>query len=209
MEPEIIPTKDEINRGILEVIKHTCHAEYFFTKLNAGHNDPERPHDLVGPGNKLEWSVIKGFSLQYRVPKVDFKTYILPALEVHRQQYHHQKWNNPDPADETKPFPGATKEDMLVGAIDAVCSLLENRAYQGGIHDYDKVIEVAKKNPPHKTPYMLEVIPIMKKLIQPKLELITELNSFPNIGLEENTYKKIQERIIETINMLGGKGYEV
>ena len=185
------------------------HIEYFLNELDLGQADPERPHDLVGPGNKFMWEVIKGFALQYRDPKVDFQEHIMPALELHRQQYHHRKWNNPDPEDEIKPILGATRADMLVGAVDAVCSLLENRQYQGGTHDYDGVIKVAISNPPHKTPFMLEVIPKMRVLEQPKLELITNLTQFPNIGIPDQLYEVIQDRMSQTLEMLAGKGYEL
>jgi len=55
-------------------------------------------------------------------------------------------WNNPDPSDKTKRIPGASDEDMRVGAVDAICSLLENRAHQGGIHNYDRVMEIASEH---------------------------------------------------------------
>jgi len=202
MADGLIPTEDEIKAWLLSTLQHACNIEYFFEKLGIGNNDPERPHDLIGVGNKYEWNTIKGFALQYRIPKVDFKTYILPALELHRQQYHHRKWNNPDPNDKTKPIHGASEEDMLVGAADAVCALLENRIYQGGTHDYEGVIEIAKNNPPHKMPWLLKVIPEMRRLKQPSLGQITALNGFPNIGLKEIVYEAIAKRTYEAVEML-------
>lgn len=202
MTEELIPTEKEVKTWLISTFQHVCHIEYFLGKLNLGSNDPERPHDIVGPGNKYDWNVIKGFALQYRNPKPDFQTHIMPALNLHRQQYHHQKWNDPDPNDKTKPIPGATEDDMLVGAVDAVCSLLENRAYQGGICDYDGVIEVAKKNPPHKTLWMMEIIPAMRDLPQPSLDHIILINSFPNIGLKSEVYDSIVTRTKEAVETL-------
>jgi hypothetical protein len=202
MTEELTPTEPEVRTLLVSTLQHVCHIEYFLGELNLRSLDPERPHDMIGPGNKFDWSVIKGFALQYRNPKPDFQTYILPALILHRQQYHHQKWNDPNPNDITKPISGATEEDMLVGAVDAVCSLLENRGYQGGTHDYEGVIEVAKKNPPHKTPWMLKIIPEMRALRQPNLDQITSLNGFPNIGLKDIVYDSIVKRTREAIETL-------
>jgi hypothetical protein len=202
MADELIPTEHEVRTWLVSTLQHICHIEYFFGELNLGSKDPERPHDLVGPGNKYEWGVVKGFALQYRRPKPDFQTHIMPALNLHRQQYHHQKWNDPDPDDVKKPILGATEDDMLVGAVDAVCSLLENRGYQGGTHDYEGVIEVAKKNPPHKTPWMLRIIPEMRTLRQPSLEQINSLNGFPNVGLKDVVYDSIVKRTQEAVETL-------
>ena len=210
MTEVILPTSEEVKKWMLFTLKHSCHVEYFLKGLDLGKNDPERPHELIGTGNKYDWDVIKGFALLYRRPKVDSKTHIIPALRLHGQQYHHRMWDNPDPDDETKYNPEATGEDMLFGAVDANCSLLENREYQGGKHSYEEIIEVAKKNPPHKAPWMLKLVPQMQKLEQPKLELITSLHDFPNIGLPEYIYDLIVGRTRDTIKLLNSeRGYNL
>lgn len=76
-----------------------------------------------------------------------------------------------------------------------------------GNHDTKDVIEIAKSNPPHKTPWMLEVIPKMSALEQPKLELITTLKDFPNIRLTDKTYNAIVNRTNEVIAELKNKPY--
>lgn len=208
MENELTPNTEEVRKWLVSTLQHSCHVEYFLWRMGiGGEYDDQRPHDLVGPGNKFEWDVIKGFALDYREPKVDFKTYISPALDLHRQQYHHQKWNNPDPNNKLSPVVGASEDDMMVGAVDSVCSLLENRSYQGGIHDYDAVIEIAKKNPPHKAPWMLKVIPEMRQFRNPGIESIVSLKNFPNIGLDDLLYSIIQKRANETLEMLETRGY--
>ncbi|MBU1199776.1 MAG: hypothetical protein KKF46_04150 [Nanoarchaeota archaeon] len=201
-ETELIPTQNEVRTWLLTTLKHSFHVEYFLDKLGLGSKDPERPHDLVGFGNKFEWDVIKGFALALREPKVDFEKYISPSRELHRQQYHHRKWNNPNPEDITKPIRGASREDMFVGAVDATCSLLENRSYQGGNHDYDEITRLASKNPPHRTHWMLKIIPDMREIKQPELFLIDNLADFPNIGVPVDLYKAIKSRTAETLEML-------
>ena len=199
---DLKPTENEVRQWLVSTLQHVCHIEYFLDKLNLGHKDPERPHDLVGVGNKFDWRAIKGFALQYRTPKPDFNIYIKPSLDFHRQQYHHRKWNEPNPKDISKPIVGASSDDMLVGAVDAVCSLLENRGYQGGTHDYDSIIEIAKTNPPHKTPWMLKIIPEMRELQRPNLERIASIHNLTNIGLKQKVYLQIAKRASEVIETL-------
>lgn len=205
---ELTPTKDEMRKWLLDTIRHVSHIEYFLSHLKLGGNDPERPHDLVGPGNKFEWDVIKGLALQYREPKVNFETHIQPALDLHRQQHHHMMWNNPAPGDIMRPVPEATASDMLVGAVDTNCSLLESRMYQGGTHEYSKIREIAEENPPHKTPWMLALIPLMQGIEQPNLKSISNILEIPNVGLPEHIYGRIVRRTWEVLGMLGDKGYD-
>ena len=68
--------------------------------------------------------------------------------------------------------------------------------------DYEGVIEIAKNNPPHKMPWLLKVIPEMRRLKQPSLGQITALNGFPNIGLKEIVYEAIAKRTYEAVEML-------
>ncbi|MCR4284551.1 MAG: hypothetical protein NUV97_00720 [archaeon] len=201
----LTPTKDEIRRWLVSTLQHSCHVEYFLGKLGLGNKDPERPHDLVGLWNKYDWEIVKGLALQYRKPRPDFETYILPALKLHRQQYHHRMWNEPDPNDKTRPVQEASEEDMLLGAVDAVCSLLECRDYQGGAHNYKEIEEIARKNPPHQTSWMLEVLPEMELLRQPNLEQITSLGDFPNIGIRRDLHDHFVIRTREAVETLKEK----
>lgn len=198
---ELIPTESEIRKWLLSTLQHVCHVEYFLGKLRIGHDDPERPHDLIGPGNKYEWEVIKGLALQYREPGPDFETYILPSLEIHRQQYHHRKWNNPAQNDETKPVPDASEDNLLLGAIDTICSLLENRTYQNS-YNYKDISRLKPKFCRHKVPWILEARSKMVCIRQPNFEEIVSLRSFQNIGLEKKMYNLIKERVDETIDDL-------
>jgi len=97
----------------------------------------------------------------------------------------------------------------LLGAIDAVCSRLENRQYQGGKMDYFSLEKMLMKNENFGNNIMLDVIPLMKGLEQPKFESITSLINFPNIGLKNDVYKKIVNIVNVTLGMLKIKGYEL
>ena len=92
MKKDIYPTPTEIKRWLTEVLQHTIRIEYYLGELGIGQSDIQRPHDMVGEGNKLEWTCIRGFALQYRGPEF-FEDYVLPSLHHHRKQHHHLAWN--------------------------------------------------------------------------------------------------------------------
>ncbi len=200
---EETPTRHEIEAWLLGTIRHVQHIEYFLERLQTGKEDPQRPHDIIGHGNKFEWEVIRGFALQYRDRSSEFfDRYVAPSLERHRCQYHHKKWNNPNP--------NATDEDMKVGAVDAVCSLLEpDREYQGGKHNLSQINEIIEQNPEHKRPWLRQIHTEIQRIEQPNLQLITTLHKFPNIGINPNSYDILQGRVIGTINMLEEHGYKL
>ncbi len=193
---ELKPTEQEINTWLLQVTQHACQVEYFLHQLGLGRSDPERPHDLVGSGNKFEWPVIQGFAVQYRADKASAQPYVAQSLALHRQQYHHQMWNG-----ETL-NPKASEEDLRVGAVDAICSLLENRSYQGGSHPYEEIGNIALKNPPHKKMWMSIMLPDMKQINRLSIQSIERIVDFPNIGLPSEVYQTIQQRTKDVLEML-------
>src|SRR3989344_1410181 len=164
-ETEYAPTQQEIRSWLLGTIKHVQHIEYYLEQLQIGKEDPQRPHDIIGAGNKFEWEVIKGFAIQYRDRTQEFfNKHVTPSLERHRCQYHHQKWNNPDQT--------ASNEDMKVGAVDAICSLLEpDREYQGGKHTSMEIDAIIEKNPEYKQIWMREIHAEMQRIASPNLYL--------------------------------------
>jgi hypothetical protein len=205
---EIIPSEREVKVWLFVSLKHSVHMEYFLYNSHFPTSSLERPHDLVGLGNKYEWPVIKGLALQFRNPKVDFDKCILPSLKLHRQQYHHLMWNNSNENNSEKPLPAATEEDMYLGAFDTICSWLENRPYNGGSHSYDEIEKVLSKNSPERVHWISAVISEMRTLRQPDLERIISLTDFPNMGLPKQIYDSIVERTRETVGLLKNeKGY--
>lgn len=199
----LVPTAAEVRWWLETTLRHVCNVEYYLHQLDISTLDPERPHDLVGPGNKFEWSVIRGFAL-HRREDIDFETHVMPSLLDHRRQYHHRMWNDPHPSDEARPNPEASDSDMNVGAIDALCSLREPRDYQGGMHDWQQVIEVSRKNPLHKVPWMLDMIPHMQRVVDPDLRVLS-LDQVPNIGLSAAIHAEIVQHLKDTMRHLFGK----
>jgi len=203
MDQELRPTEREIRDWLIGIIRHVQHIEYYLENLQFGSEDPQRPHDIIGYGNKFEWEVIRGFAIQYRDRSPEFfGRYVAPSLERHRCQYHHQKWNNPNPY--------ATDEDMKVGAVDAVCSLLEaDRAYQGGKHTPTQIDEIIEKNSENKRPWLRQIHTEIRRIEQPNLQLIENLRDFPNIGINADAYNTLRGRVSDTKKMLEKHGYKL
>ena len=200
---EETPKRHEIEAWLLGTIRHVQHVEYFLERLQIGKEDPQRPHDIIGYGNKFELEVIRGFALQYRDRSPEFfNCYVAPSLERHRCQYHHQKWNNLNP--------NATDEDMKVGAVDAICSLLEpDRAYQGGKHTHSQIDELIVKNPEHKRPWLKHIHTETQRIEEPNIRRITNLRNFPNIGINADNYDTLRARVNDTLKMLKEHGYKL
>lgn len=196
MDKELKPTTEEVKIWLLATLKHSCQVEYYLHQLDLGHDDPQRPHDISGEGNKYSWPVVRGLALQQRSDDPDFfERYVLPSIEYHRRyQYHHQKWN--------QSAVDATPDDMKVGAVDTLCSLLEPRTYQGGSHSYDQIIAVIKNNEPHKVKWFWMVYSQMKRLEQPDATAITSLANIPNIGLPDELYTHIISQTEEAVSLL-------
>jgi len=199
MTTSLKPTKQELLTWLIETIRHSYHIEYYLYKLNIDNpDDNERPHDLVGPGNKFEWDVASLFAIQYRSSEANyFQNNIYPALKRHRLQYHHRKWNDPNPKNPNIHSEDASELDMRIGAIDSLCSLREKRIYQGGKHSWSQVESICYKNPPHKIPYLLKMLPLMRQIPEPNIEIIDDLNDVPNIDIPTLIHKTIQNRIFE------------
>lgn len=189
-----LPNEKEITQWVLETATHTYNAEYFLQTLQVGTDDPDRPHDIVNKYNKFDWEAIKGFALQYRKDRKVYEQQIMASLEHHRNQHHHQKWN--------QFYPNASRGDMELGAVDAVCSLLEPREYQGGTHTYEQIKAIARENPIHKISWMNYAISEMQKIRQPNLVEITSFSKIPKEGITPETHDIIICKMHETLRQL-------
>ena len=145
-------TKEEVIKYAGSTWEHSKSVQFYLDKIGISiknfkeQHEIETPHDLAGEGNKLEWEVMHG--LAYAEKDTPEKKKIFEeALKRHRIQMHHKMWNNRNSPDEW----------LKYGAIDAVCSLLEPRLYQNGVHYWDKILDVIsphsskehKKENPH------------------------------------------------------------
>lgn len=157
--------KEKIREYAGNVWKHSKSVDYYLDELVISikkfkkQHEIETPHDLAGKGNKLEWDVMKGFLYTEKDKNDDpeKKKIFKKSLKRHRIQMHHKMGNNPNPPNEW----------FMYWAIDAVCSLLENRTYQGGVHDWEKIREIISANPElgyRKKEKMLEAVEEMKKV---------------------------------------------
>ncbi|MBT5022518.1 hypothetical protein HOK51_00435 [Candidatus Woesearchaeota archaeon] len=197
------PLEGEITEWLLETVVHCVHVEYYAAIFNIGLDDPQRPHDIVGFGNKFEWDIIKQLSLQYRNSEKEFfKKQVFPGIELHRNQYHHKNWNyNNGDLPYSKDI--ATSEDLLFGALDSICSLREERRmYQGGFHHDNEIFDIIGDNPSTSRTYMREIFFKVLGAKPPSTHLIDSVFWFPNVGLPSDVHKKIVERVDETITML-------
>ncbi|MFH1064577.1 MAG: hypothetical protein V1729_05830 [Candidatus Woesearchaeota archaeon] len=207
---EMRPDTDEVRRWLLSTLRHSCRVEYYLHNLDLGQDDPDRPHDIAGPGSKYAWDVIKGLALQYRGKEFAFqypsdpekcrdtdvfKEYVLPSIELHRNSQHHHITG-------TRPNPFSTPEDLKVAAVDTICSRLDDREYQGGAHTFEQLVEIIKKNDPKRAGQMWPIYSLMKKLPSPDVDQIISIHEFPNVGIPEDIYAKTVELTRAAVIML-------
>ncbi len=186
-----MPTAAEVTWWMLHVTQHVCHIEYFLNELGIGSEDPDRPHDIMHAGNKFEWEVLRGFAVQQRdLSQEFFDTYVKPSRELHRCQYHHVQWNNLGDKE--------VEDSMKLGAVDTICSLLEDRSYQGGVHSFKQIVEIANGNNENRKSWLLKLIPEMKKLKAPSVHVIESLDKIPNIGIPKYTHDIVRQRVAQT-----------
>ena len=125
---------------------HSATVEFYLNRLSICVPDGQHPHDLAGPGNKLEWGVLQGLALQEKDTPEKQKIFE-NSLRIHRQeQKHHFYWDS---------VKGINIDERRYGAIDAVVSLREPRVYQGGIHTWEQIEGLIEKNPAYRHEAML------------------------------------------------------
>jgi hypothetical protein len=187
----LIPSAEEIGEWLHVTLYHVLHIEFYLQRLQVGSEDPERPHDIVGTGNKLTWPVMCGFAVQYRdLSRAFYDQHVEPSRRVHNCQYHHRMFNEPNV--------DATADGLKLGAVDALCSLLEPRRYQGGVHSIAQIEGVISKNPEHKRPWLGLLLTEMELVEQPKI-CIVSLREFGNPGIDASTFETIRQRFDETL----------
>lgn len=209
---EIKPSENEVKSWLLSTLRHSCLIEFYLHELEVGKNDTQRPHDIVGKYNKFSWPIIRGLALEYKEGASDREQQYIDAtltksIRLHEQQYHHRMWLGPDKNSST-PDPNATEDDLMLGAVDAICTHLNGRLYNGGAKSWAQIAQIIAGNGPEHASWMREAFHQMKsqKSHAPDLTTIT-LNSLPEdqIGLPTETYNLICIRIDQTLRMLNGQ----
>jgi len=195
MDQELLPTKYECLRYVLETALHSCRYHYYLERLGLPPVGPksELPHDIAGIGNKFEWEVMRGLALNGT--SSDILRAVAPSREFHRQQYHHRIWNGEEM------HPEATLLDLQTGAVDIISALLEPRQIYGGPHTFEQImqLESVKNNPAHKLKAIGEMVAKMQKVPPPRLEGINCFNGFPRKieGLSRELYAEIYHRALD------------
>ncbi|MDO8556540.1 MAG: hypothetical protein Q7R96_05210 [Nanoarchaeota archaeon] len=196
------PSIPAMRRNILGIVRHVCLIEHFLHELQTGNDDPERPHDITGEHNKFELPFLEATAMQYEGTPGQHCDIIQTAIQKHRRQYHHKKFNLPNPE--------ATKDDMELGAIDVICSLLEpDRTYQGGTHSYQTIADIIRPQLGHKHPWTHWALQEMQKLPLPNVLNIARLDFFPNIGLPRETYHTIRGNVADVLSLAQTEGYDI
>lgn len=208
-----MPNSEEIKGWLLETLRHSCQVEYYVKVLGASSRDPDRPHDIAGRYNKLEWEIIDGCALAYRqgLSKEEYEQTILPrvrkSVSTHRQQYHHLMWNEYNEE--------ATAEDLRFGALDTICALFEKRPYYlkcvDSLEELEQNVDqlIGGKNKLMKVEWVSAVAHQMKGVERPDIYRIEDLERFPNIGLADSMYNNIAERMAACLRILKGRGYDL
>jgi len=208
------PSERELKLQLLETKRHAYNVEYCIHKLNFEPNlkDPDRPHDLNGQGNKLEWEVLSGLSMRYHedfeANKDEFnKIFILPSVYYHRnQQYHHIVFRSPE-EDISDDYITSGNIDWVIGAIDVICAQYEGRACYGGHHSFEEIVEKLKKKPFFKTFICLEMLCDIQQIGIPELG-IDSIIDIPKIDIPAEVSEIIEKRFSETLNYLTEMGYD-
>jgi hypothetical protein len=196
------PSDENIGKWLLEVLRHTSQLEYYAGILNIGSKDPERPHDIVGPNNKLEWDIIKSCAWAYSDSGCgkdkELCDEISEAVKRHRQQYHHAICMTDL----------AREDDLRFEALDTICAMLEHRPYYAHVHNFEELEANLESyiacNGRHeqRLASIREVLPLMRSLERPDIRAITTLEEFPNLGADGKTYDKICQRFSGTLELL-------
>ncbi len=176
---------EDLSQWIRETTEHSLRVEYYINKLEIIGTDPERPHDIVGVGNKFEREVAIGMITLFTKKNNRDLEY---AIRIHRGQYHHRVWgihranyNHPD---------------ISIAVIDAVCSHIENRGYQTSSDHWDRIETDLYEKRGRIRERFHEVIAQMKRVSIPKIE-IKNLDDIKNPGIPEEMFNILRRRVNE------------
>jgi hypothetical protein len=186
--------------------KHCLRMESYGHLMGFLKDDPQRPHDFVGSGNKLEWGVIWGMALQYcNINQQEvYRDYVAPSIGIHRRgQIHHQKWNY------LRCSP--TEADMLGGATDTLLAMFGGRHYILRNGDTFNSLEsiIPHINEPYQVEWVEKAYAMMSELDQFDIEKISKGEDIPDLILPNGLVNEVDFLINSCIERLReNHGYE-
>ncbi|MBS3162723.1 hypothetical protein J4467_02260 [Candidatus Woesearchaeota archaeon] len=186
----MLANSKELEKYLVAVLKHSMEVHYYLEKLNL--HSFNGLHDLDRPNNKFETNIALRLALGFREgnAETEFKQEIESGIQLHRKQKHHQILKKTNL--ETSEY-----SELL---IDIICAVKEQRSYHKK-RAWDEIlehIELELPNPKLKD-LAKALIEKMREIREPEVNKITNLREFPNIGLEENLYKKFRVRCAEAL----------
>ncbi|MBN2566901.1 hypothetical protein JXB02_02325 [Candidatus Woesearchaeota archaeon] len=198
------PSEEALKEFLLHTLQHSFHVEYYRECLAIPQAEIWIPHDIAGPYNKFSPLIALGMALEY-MPGGErrYRPLIQEAITKHRTQLHHRRWNRPNGT--------ATEDDMRFGAVDTICSLLEDRNYNGGSRPFEGIIQVARDFPDakkHQQFYIGTMLQVMYDVERPPIKEIARLCGFPNVGVPEQVYQKMIETTDRALAAFQRYGYE-
>lgn len=195
-------TPEALNGHMLQTLRHSTLFEYIALIYDPKLKDVDknqRPHDLSGENDKFVAHVLFGLAMHY-VGSAGYDHLINAAREYHRMgQNHHKMWNNGGG------YPGM----MMMGAIDTILALREERSYQGRVSWEEIETKAAMEKYPVRQ-YM-EKVSIFVRAQGSFLDdfRIDSVHSIPNIGIPATIHRQIVDRTQETLRLLEGYGFSL
>jgi len=186
----MVADSEELEKYLVAVLKHSMEVHYYLEKLNL--HSFNGLHDLEGPNNKFEINVALKLALGFRKgnSETEFKQEIESGIKLHRKQKHHQILKKPN----------LETNDYSESLIDIICAVKEQRSYHKK-RAWDEIMEQIESELPNPELKDLakDLIEKMREIREPEVDKLTNLREFPNIGLEENLYKKFRVRCAEAL----------
>ncbi|MCK5107177.1 MAG: hypothetical protein KAQ83_00450 [Nanoarchaeota archaeon] len=195
------PTPNLLKKSIERNMRHSYRVELICKKLGIKSNYPsQQPHDLKGLGSKLQPDVVFGFAIGLDLDKSDelYSEIINYAIDIHTScQSHHDE---------------RLISEVKVQAIDALCTMIENRGYNGGPYNFKDIsskINIEEKG--LKSFYMKMYVKEMEKMDIPDLTVIKldNLEDLKNLGVDSWIHKGIIGQGLEAIKIYESVGYKL
>jgi len=192
----MLAKKEELEKYLVAALRHSMEVHYYLVALNL--HSLNRIHDLEGLNNKFEIDVALRLALGFKNgnAEAEFKQEIEIGKELHRKQKHHQILKTPN----------LDTNEYSESLVDAICAAREERSYHKK-RTWDEILKHIESELSEKrlNNLVIDLIKRMRKIAEPDVSSITNLRNFPNIGLEENLYRRFRARCVEALEVFHKK----